>query len=107
MDPMNGKASGVKTLGIKLPDGLHAQFALVAQLDDLSLGDALRKAVELYVSQMQNEPDFAARATAALEAIEREAANRRGAIQALFGQGEPAADDAKVSGRRKAGDASA
>ena len=31
---------GVKTLGIKVPDALHAQFALVAQLDGLSLGDA-------------------------------------------------------------------
>jgi hypothetical protein len=101
------KGSGVKTLGIKLPDELHAQFALVAQLDDLSLGDALRKAVEMYVSQMQGEPDFAARATTALEAIEREAAARRGAIQALFGQAVPASDDVKATGRRKAGDASA
>src|SRR5260370_24605836 len=28
---------GVKTLGIKVPDALHAQFALVAQLDGISL----------------------------------------------------------------------
>jgi hypothetical protein len=28
---------GVKTLGIKVPDSLHAQFALVAQLDGISL----------------------------------------------------------------------
>lgn len=71
------KGPGVKTLGIKLPDELQAQFALVSQLDGLSLGDALRRAVELYVETKQNEPDFAARARAALDAIKREAAARR------------------------------
>jgi hypothetical protein len=85
MEPVSGKASGVKTLGIKLDPDLHAQFSLVAQLDELSLGDALRRAVELYVAGKQAQPDFAARAQAALEAIEAEAAARRGAIQALFG----------------------
>ncbi len=77
---------GVKTLGIKVPDSLHAQFALVAQLDGISLGDAALRAVELYVSTKKAEPDFNARAQAALEEIEREAAARRGAIQGLFGE---------------------
>ncbi len=105
---MEPKGAGVKTLGIKLPDELHAQFSLVAQLDELSLGDALRKAVELYVETKQAQPDFAARATAALEAIEREAAARRGAIQALFGNsGAPNGDETKTTARRKAGEAGA
>lgn len=107
MEPTSGKLSGVKTLGIKLPDELHAQFALVAQLDGLSLTDAMRKAVELYVETKQSEGDFAARATAALEEIERETAARRDAIQALFGQSAPAADAAKATGRRRSGEASA
>jgi hypothetical protein len=77
---------GVKTLGIKVPDSLHAQFALVAQLDGISLGDAALRAVELYVNTKKSEPDFAARAQAALEEIEREAMARRGAIQGLFGE---------------------
>lgn len=68
---------GVKTLGIKVPDALHAQFALVAQLDGISLGDAALRAVELYVTTKKAEPDFAARAQAALEEIEREV-NRSG-----------------------------
>lgn len=40
--------SGVKTLGIKVPDALHAQFTLVAQLDGISprrCGPAGRRAV--------------------------------------------------------------
>jgi len=81
-EPRNG---GVKTLGIKLPDTLHAQFALTAHLDDLSLGDAALRAVELYVETKRQAPDFAARAEAALAEIERDAATRRAAIQGLFG----------------------
>jgi len=99
----NGK-QGVKTLGLKLPDEVHAQFSLVAQLDGLSLTDAMRKAVDLYVETKQNEPDFAARATAALEEIEREAAARRGAIQALVGG---SSGETKPTSRRRGGEASA
>ncbi|MCA1709650.1 MAG: hypothetical protein LC808_42790 [Actinobacteria bacterium] len=78
--------SKVKTLGIRLPDELHTQFVLVAQLDGLNLTDAIRRAVELYVETKRSEGDFAERAAAALEEIEREAATRRAVIQGLFGQ---------------------
>lgn len=106
MEPGNGK-TGIKTLGLKLPDELHAQFALVAQLDGLSLTDAMRRAVELYVEHKQAQPDFAARAAAVLEEIEREAATRRGAIQALFGNtGTPPAE-AKATSKRRGSEASA
>jgi hypothetical protein len=77
--------NGVKTLGIRLPAELHAQFALVAQLDDLNLTDAILRAVELYVETKRAESGFAARAAAVLEEIEREVAARRAAIQGLFG----------------------
>jgi len=79
------KVPGVKTLGIRLPDGLHAQFVMVAKLDGISLQDACVRGVELYVEKKQAEPDFQARAATALEEIEREAADRKDAIQALFG----------------------
>jgi len=97
------EARGVKTLGIKVPDALHAQFALVAQLDGISLGDAAVRAVELYVSTKKAEPDFAARAQAALEDIEREAAARRGAIQGLFGVDADIAADKPAGRGRKTG----
>lgn len=84
-EPKN-TGNGVKTLGIRLPGELHAQFALVAQLDGLSLGDAVLRAVEHYVDSKRNESDFAERAAAALAEIEREAAARRSAIEGLFGQ---------------------
>ncbi|WP_233225616.1 hypothetical protein [Amycolatopsis sp. CA-126428] len=96
----------MKTLGIKVPDALHAQFTLVAQLDGISLNDAALRAVELYVSTKRQEPDFAQRAAAALEEIEKEAAARRGAIEGLFGTNpEQVAEAAKpaTSRSRKAG----
>jgi hypothetical protein len=86
---MEPRSSGVKTLGIKLPDELHAQFTLVAHLDGLSLTDAMLRAVKLYVETKQGEADFGARAAATLEEIKREASARSGAIQALFGQAAP------------------
>lgn len=94
------KNAGVKTLGLRLPDALHAQFTLVAQLDNMSLGDAAVKAVESYVETKRSEPDFAERAQAALDEIEREAAARRGAIQGLFGTTAPA-EDTKQGGRAR------
>jgi predicted transcriptional regulator len=81
----NGRG-GYKTLGIRLPDELHAQFSLVANLDNMSLGDAAVRAVEQYVATKRQADDFAARAQAALDEIEREAAARRNAIQGLFGK---------------------
>lgn len=98
------KGNGVKTLGIKLPPGLHAQFVLVAQLDELSLNDAALKAVELYVETKQSAPDFQARAAAVLEEIEREATARRDAIQALFGAEAPdSTEQVKGTGKRGEG----
>ncbi|WP_410669461.1 hypothetical protein [Amycolatopsis sp. cmx-4-68] len=108
-DDVSEPRAGVKTLGIKVPDALHAQFTLVAQLDGISLNDAALRAVELYVSTKRQEPDFAQRAAAALEEIEKEAAARRASIEGLFGTSAEAVADAAgaakpaTSRSRKAG----
>lgn len=100
---MTDPSSKVKTLGVKLPDELHAQFVLVAGLDGLSLNDAVKRAVELYVNSKQTEEGFAERAAAVLADIEREAAARRAAIQSLFGQAsdEPAPAEAASTPSRR------
>lgn len=85
MSELRDSRNGVKTLGIKLPSELHAQFALIAQLDGLNLNDAALRAVEFYVESKRSEGDFAQRAADALAEIEREAAARRSAIEGLFG----------------------
>jgi hypothetical protein len=93
---------GVKTLGIRLPGELHAQFALVAQLDGLNLTDAILRAVELYVEAKRSEGDFAERASEALAEIEREAAARRAAIEGLFGTAPATPSTSSNSRSRKA-----
>ncbi|WP_410596261.1 hypothetical protein [Amycolatopsis sp. lyj-23] len=108
-DDVSEPRAGVKTLGIKVPDALHAQFTLVAQLDGISLNDAALRAVELYVATKKDEPDFAQRAAAALAEIEKEAAARRASIEGLFGTSAEAVADAAgaakpaTSRSRKAG----
>jgi hypothetical protein len=99
----------VKTLGVKLKGELHAQFTLIAQLEGLSLADAVVQAVELYVTTKQSAADFQQRAAAVLAEIDREATARRSAIQALVGT-DPAAEPeppAKGRTRRSEGDTTA
>ena len=91
-------AAGTKTLGVALPDELHAQFVMVAGLKNLSLKDAVRQAVESWIEQGRTE--LAERAHEALEEIEREAASRRDALQALFGAQPETASEAGTSRRR-------
>ncbi len=103
-DPKN---AGVKTLGVKLDDALHSQFSLVAALDEISLNEAVQKAVLLYVETKQKEPDFAARAKAKLDEIEREAAARRDAIQSLFGGQVPTEEVKAPKSTKRGSDTSA
>ncbi len=94
---------GFKTIGVKLPDELHAQLVLVASLDGMSLTDAIRAAIDGYIAVKRSEGDLAARAAQALEEIEREAAQRRDALQALFGQHAQAATEAASGTSRRRG----
>ena len=73
----------MKTMAIRLEDELHAQLALVAQLENTTVTDLIRSAVASYIEQRKAE--LSGRAEAALAEIEREAAARRQAITALFG----------------------
>lgn len=103
---------GVKTLAIRLDDTLHAQLTAVAQLEGLSITDAIRQAIESFIARKRDEGGLASKAQDILAEIDREAAERKGAIEALFGPApaeapaEPkSASPAKARGRR--GEASA
>jgi predicted DNA-binding protein len=95
------RSGGVKTLAIRLPDELHAQLVLIAQLDGVSLTDAIRQAIEGLIERKRAEGDLAARAEQALAEIERETTARREAIQALFGQASPPDQPASRQSRRR------
>ena len=96
-------AAGTKTLGVALPDELHAQFVMVAGLKNLSLKDAVRQAVESWIQQGRTE--LAERAHEAMAEIERDAALRRDALQSLFGTQPDSTGEAGSTSRRRGKDA--
>jgi hypothetical protein len=105
-DPMS-----VKTLAIRLEEEQHAQLAMIAQLEELTVTDAIRQAIEQWVESRRSNPELQRRAEAILADIDREAATRRGAIAAFISGDAPSAG-AKGSGttsrrssRSKGGDA--
>jgi hypothetical protein len=100
---MTEAPAGVKTLAIRLPDELHQQLVLVAQLDGVSLAEAIRTAVEAAITRRRDDGQLASQAQAALEAIDREADARRSALQSLLGPASPPA--AKPTSRRRSGEA--
>jgi len=87
---MPNQERSFKTLAIRLDEELHARLTVLAQLDDITITDAIRQAIETYVETKRNEGNLADRAAGALEEIEREASARRSAIQSLFGDAGPA-----------------
>ncbi len=91
---MTNPERSVKTLAIRLDEGLHAQLTVLAQLAEMTVTDAIRQAIEAYVEVQRSQGNLAAKAAGALEEIEREATTRRSAIQALFGDSGPAEGDA-------------
>jgi hypothetical protein len=74
----------VKTLAIRLEEEQHAQLTIIAQLEELTVTDAIRQAIEQWVEARRNNPQLKARAQAVLDEIEQEATTRKGAIAALL-----------------------
>jgi hypothetical protein len=93
----NGK-NGVKTLGIRYQPALHTQLTVIAQLRGHSFQDEVILASEAHVAAAKQDPELVGRLEAAIVEIDREAANRREALAALFDTAEPADDTAGEGG---------
>ncbi|GAA5158249.1 hypothetical protein GCM10023321_37790 [Pseudonocardia eucalypti] len=97
----------MKTTAVRLEDELYAQLTIVAQLEGQTVTDIIRLAVIGYIEQRKTS--LSSQADAALAEIEREAAIRRQAITALFGNGDsaapevPAEADTTSTGRNRRG----
>jgi hypothetical protein len=91
-----------KTLAIKLEDDTHAQLTILAQLEEMPVSDALKKAVDGYIVSKRSQPELKARLESVLADIERDAATRRDAITSLFSEGEQATSDAATTADAKA-----
>lgn len=80
----------MKTLAIRLEDDQHARLTILAKLSDESVTDTIRTAIDTHLDKLAADPELSAKAEGYTEAIEREAAEQREAIKALFGTTKPA-----------------
>lgn len=75
-----------KTLAVRIDEGLHAQLRFIAQLNDRSITDEIRRAIQDRITAAQTDPALIARADQVREEIEREAAARSAAIAGFLGR---------------------
>ena len=76
----------LKTLAVRIEEGLHAQLRFIAQLNGSTITEEIRKAIEHRIATAQDDPDLIARAQQARDEIEREAATRAAAIAGFLGK---------------------
>ena len=74
----------LRTLAVRITDDLRAQLDLIAQLNDRSVTEEIRIALEDWIERSKSDPKVLKRAEVVRAEIEREAATKRGAIAAIF-----------------------
>lgn len=85
----------MKTLAIRLEDDQHARLTILAKLSDESVTDTIRAAIDAHLTKLAADPELSAKAEGFTAAIDREAAEQRDAIKALFGTTTPASSRTK------------
>jgi hypothetical protein len=96
----------MKTLAIRIENEQHAQLSMIAQLEHLTMIDAIRQAIDQWIELRRNQPELQQRAQAVLDDIERDATTRREAIAALFSEDSPVSPFEGNSGSSELGDES-
>ncbi|MHB1801868.1 MAG: hypothetical protein ACYCU5_09490 [Actinomycetes bacterium] len=76
----------LKTIAVRVEEGLHAQLRFIAHLNGSSITEEIRRAIENRIATAQDDPDLVARAQQVHEEIEREAAARAAAIAGFLGK---------------------
>lgn len=77
--------SPMRTLAVRINDDLRAQLDLIAQLNDRSVTEEIRVALESWVETAKSDPKTLQRAESVRAEIEREAETKRNAIASIFG----------------------
>lgn len=80
----------IRPLSVRMTDGLRAQLEVFAQLNDRSVTEEIRLALEAWVEASKSDPKVLERAETVRAEIEREAQTKRSAIAAIFGSDAPA-----------------
>lgn len=79
----------MKTLAIRLEDDLHAELQAIAQLMGSTITDEIRTAIVSHIEASKGNPKLTEAAQALLDEIERDALERRTAVNRLLGQPQP------------------
>lgn len=85
----------VKTLAVRVSEDLRAQLDIIAQLNDRTVTEEIRLALESWIEKSKSDPAVLKRAESVRAEIEREAATKRNAISAIFDGPEPRAKTAQ------------
>jgi hypothetical protein len=100
------KGNDLRTVAVRVSPDFHAQLAMVAQVDGVSLTDLMMTALENHMTARREAPDFQAKAQKALEDAEAQMARTRamllGALPEAASTAESGTDvPATGRGRRK------
>jgi len=93
-----------RTLAVRVSPDYHAQLAMVAQIDEISLTDLMMAALDAYVASRREAPDFQAKAQKALEDAEAQMARTRAMLLGTLseaGTTTEAAAGTSASGRAR------
>lgn len=84
-------SSPVRTLAVRITDDLRAQLDVIAQLNDRSVTEEIRLALESWIETSKSDPKVLQRAETVRADIDREAKTKQSAIEAIFGGAAPKA----------------
>ncbi len=89
----------IRPLSVRMTDDVRAQLDIIAQLNNRSVTEEVREAIEAWIERSKTDPKVLQRAATVKAEIEREAATKRGAIAAIFDQtdSKPAASTSAAS----------
>lgn len=82
---LSAAPSQMRTLAVRIQDDLRAQLDVIAQLNDRSVTEEIRLALEAWVETSKSDPKVLQRAETVRAEIEREAQTKQSAIEAIFG----------------------
>ncbi|ODT41123.1 MAG: hypothetical protein BGO45_12925 [Microbacterium sp. 71-36] len=74
----------MKPLAVRLNEPTRTQLDIIAQLNDRTVTDEVRLAIEAWIDKIKADPAIQRRAKDVRDEIEREAAGKRDAIAAIF-----------------------
>ncbi|WP_114587943.1 hypothetical protein [Microbacterium arborescens] len=84
----NGLGYGpIKPLAVRLNESTRTQLDIIAGLNDRTVTDECRLAIEAWLEKAKADPAIQARAQAVRDEIERAASTKRDAIAAIFDAG--------------------